>query len=189
MNIYTYITIFLWLGLFTYWFINARKVKAAVQVQSKVSRYIYLSFLILGFALVYCRAFGWGVLGEQIFPANQLTGIIGVIVCLGGISFAIWARKTLGNNWSGEVTLKQEHELIQTGPYRFVRHPIYTGFETALMGAIITVGQLKGLLGLSIIFVNHYFKTRMEEEIMYKQFPVQYPAYAKRVKRLIPFIF
>jgi protein-S-isoprenylcysteine O-methyltransferase Ste14 len=189
MSIYTGITIFCWAVLLTYWFTNAQKVKAAEHTQSRLSRYIYLLFMVSGFVIVYARVLAIGLLGYQIIPANDVSGITGVVVCISGVAFAIWARTALGDNWSGEVTLKKEHELIQSGPYKIVRHPIYTGFEIGLLGVAITIGQMKGLVGLSILFVNHYFKTRMEEEIMYRQFPLQYPEYAKRVKRLIPFIF
>ncbi len=189
MSIYTGITIFCWAVLLTYWFINAPRVKAAVQTQSRISRYLYMLIMISGFVIVYARIFAIGILGFQLIPANDITGITGAVVCISGVAFAIWARRTLGTNWSAEVTLKKEHELVQSGPYKIVRHPIYTGFEIGLLGVAITIGQLKGLVGLSMVFVNHYFKTRMEEEIMYSQFPAKYPEYVKRVKRLVPFVF
>lgn len=189
MSIYTGITIFCWAVLITYWFINAQKIKAAAQTQSRISRYLYLLVMVSGYVIVYARVFAIGILSYRIIPKNDVTGIIGLAVCISGVAFAIWARRTLGTNWSGEVTLKKEHELVQSGPYKIVRHPIYTGFEIGLLGVAITIGQLKGLVGLSVVFVNHYFKTLMEEEIMYSQFPTQYPEYVKRVKRLVPFIF
>jgi protein-S-isoprenylcysteine O-methyltransferase Ste14 len=189
MSIYTGLTILCWCALLTYWFVKASKVKAAVQTQTKTSRYIYMVIMISGFTITYARVFAQGIFGYQLIPVNDFTGIAGLAVCISGVAFAIWARKTLGNNWSGEVTLKKEHELVQSGPYKIVRHPIYTGFEIGLLGVAITIGQLKGLVGLSIVFVNHYFKTRMEEEIMCRQFPAQYPEYIRRVKRLVPFVF
>jgi len=189
MSVYTEITIACWAVLLTYWFVNASKVKAAVQTQTALSRYVYLFFLASGFVITYARIFAVGPLGYQLIPVNDLSGIVGLAVCIGGVAFAIWARRTLGNNWSGEVTLKKEHELVQRGPYKIVRHPIYTGFEIGLLGVAITIGQVKGLLGLSIVFAAHYYKTTMEEKIMYAQFPTQYADYAKRVKRLVPFVF
>lgn len=189
MSIYTVITIVCWAVLLTYWFANAQKVKAAVQTQSRSSRMLYMFIMISGFVIVYAKVFAVGILGCQLIPKNSITGAIGSAVCISGVAFAIWARTVLGKNWSGEVTLKKEHELVQSGPYKIVRHPIYTGFEIGLLGVAITIGQLKGLVGFSMVFVNHYFKTQMEEKIMYAQFPAQYPDYAKRVKRLIPFIF
>jgi len=189
MNPYTLATVFCWIVLFTYWGVNASKVKAVVQAQSRISRYTYLFFFFSGFFIIYSPYFSIGLLARQIVPANIWSGLTGVAINIAGVAFAIWARKTLGNNWSGDVTLKKEHELVQSGPYKIVRHPIYTGFEIGLLGAAITVGQMKGLVGLSLAFCCHYYKTTMEEEIMYQQFPQQYPEYAKRVKRLIPFIF
>jgi len=188
MNNYTLLTIIFWGLLFFYWWLVSRKVKTAVYAQSSASRFVYLLFLVFSFALLYAP-FKLPLLDYQVIAHNLYTGVAGVLICLAGVAFAITARKFLGTNWSAEVTLKQEHQLIQSGPYKFVRHPIYTGFELAFFGAAITIGQLKGLVGLSILFVNHYFKTKMEEEILLQQFPGQYTLYAKRVKRLIPFIF
>jgi protein-S-isoprenylcysteine O-methyltransferase Ste14 len=189
MSIYTGATIFCWAVLLLYWFANAQKVKAAAHTQTRISRYIYMFFFISAFVIVYTRGLAIGILGYQLIPANTVSGVVGMVICISGVAFAIWARKTLGDNWSAQVTLKKEHELVQKGPYKFVRHPIYTGFEIGLLGVAITIGQLKGLVGLSIAFFCHYYKTTMEEKIMYSEFGEQYAEYAKRVKRLIPFVF
>ena len=189
MSIYTILTIGCWAVLLTYWFVNAPKVKATAETQGNLSRGLYMLVMVSAFVITYAKAFAIGVLGYQLIPAGDVSGAVGLGVCISGVAFAIWARRTLGDNWSGRVTLKKEHELIQSGPYRIVRHPIYTGFEIGLLGVAITIGQLKGLAGVSILFANHYFKTRMEEEIMYRTFPTQYADYARRVKRLIPFVF
>ena len=189
MNTYTVITLFFWFVLFIYWGINAQKVKSAVQKQSRFSRYLYLFLFFSGWFIIYSPYCAVGILGYQLIPASAASGIAGVIISACGVAFAIWARKTLGANWSGDVTLKKEHELIQSGPYQFVRHPIYTSFEIGLLGVAITVGQLKGLVGLSLVFACHYYKSAMEEKIMYQQFGDRYDDYAKRVKRLVPFVF
>lgn len=186
---YLLITILCWCTFFTYWGIKANKVKAAVYTQGRASRLIYLFFLFFSLFSVYIPAFAVGVLGCQVIPVSTLSEIMGVIICMAGVAFAIWARRTLGTNWSAKVTLKKEHELVQSGPYSIVRHPIYTGFEMATLGPAIVVGQLKGFVALAIIFIAHVLKIRMEEELMNKQFPSQYAEYAKRVKRLIPFVF
>ena len=116
-------------------------------------------------------------------------GIIGAVISALGVAFAIWARKTLGDNWSANVTLKKEHELIQSGPYKIVRHPIYTGFELCFLGAAITIGQAKGFVALLIIFIAHNLKIAMEEKLMHQQFGERYVLYSKRVKKLVPFIY
>jgi protein-S-isoprenylcysteine O-methyltransferase Ste14 len=189
MRSYTLITIFCWCALLGYWFYNARKVKSSVYSQTTASRAVYMFFLLFSFGLLYFNVFAVGVLGYQLIPVNQLTGIVGVLICVMGVAFAIWARKILGDNWSAKITLKQGHQLIQSGPYKYVRHPIYTGFEIAFLGTAITIGQMKGFVGLSILFLNHYYKTTMEEELLREQFRDEYAGYARRVKRLIPFIF
>lgn len=189
INYYVLVTVLCWCVFFTYWGIKANKVKAAVYTQGRASRVVYLFFLFFSLINVYIPLFSFGVLGCQVIPVSAWSGITGVIICMEGVAFAIWARYTLGTNWSAKVTLKKEHELIQHGPYKIVRHPIYTGFELATLGPVIAIGQLKGFVALAIIFTAHVLKIRMEEEIMNKQFPSQYAAYAKRVKRLIPYVF
>lgn len=189
INYYVLVTVLCWCTFFTYWGIKANKVKAAVYTQGRASRMAYLFFVFFSLFSVYIPYFAVGVLGYQVIPVSAWSGITGMVVSVAGVAFAIWARKTLGANWSAKVTLKKEHELIQRGPYSIVRHPIYTGFELATLGPVIVIGQLKGFVALAIIFIAHVLKIRMEEEIMNKQFPSQYAEYTKKVKRLIPFVF
>jgi len=94
----------------------------------------------------------------------------------------------LGRNWSGTVTLKEDHELIVRGPYRPVRHPIYTGLLAMVIATVIQQGHIGGMIGLILIFVSLWIKSSYEEEVMRKQFPDQYVAYRERVKRIIPFV-
>jgi protein-S-isoprenylcysteine O-methyltransferase Ste14 len=86
------------------------------------------------------------------------------------------------------VTLKEDHELIVRGPYHLVRHPIYSGLLAMLTATAIEQGQIAGMLGLIFAFVSFWIKLNNEEEVMRKQFPDQYAAYAERFKRIIPFI-
>ena len=102
--------------------------------------------------------------------------------------FAIWARNVLGRNWSGIVTLKQDHELIRTGPYRYVRHPIYTGLLIAFAGSAIARGEWRGLLALAIAFVALWRKLKLEEQWMIETFGDAYRRYRDEVRALIPFV-
>jgi protein-S-isoprenylcysteine O-methyltransferase len=188
-NIYTLLTLFGWTVLFVYWFVKASAVKTAVYSQSNLQRRIYLFFLLLSFALIYLPQLSIGFLGYQLFPANAVSGTAGLIICALALAFAIWARTTLGSNWSGNVTLKKEHELVQSGPYSIVRHPIYTGFFFGMLGAAVTIGQVKGFVALPIIFFNHRYKILLEEKLMLQQFPDAYPDYSKKTAAYIPFLF
>lgn len=100
----------------------------------------------------------------------------------------IWARKILAGNWSSDVTLKQGHELVKAGPYRFVRHPIYTGLLLMCLGAAIDIGLLRAWLGVALVFVGFWIKLNQEETLMLRHFPDDYPTYRKQVKALVPFV-
>jgi len=95
---------------------------------------------------------------------------------------------TLGGNWSSEVALKQGHELVKTGPYRFVRHPIYTGLLLMCLGTAIVPGQLRSWLGFLLLCAGFWIKLKQEETLMLQHFPDEYPVYRRQVKVLIPFI-
>ena len=103
-----------------------------------------------------------------------------------GLLFAVWARIHLGRNWSGSVTIKQEHELITSGPYAIVRHPIYTGLLLALIGTAMARAEWRGLLAVLIATAALWRKFRVEERWMTEQFGQQYKAYGARVPALVP---
>lgn len=113
---------------------------------------------------------------------------VGVGLCLAGFGFAIWARMHLGRNWGMPMSLRQGHELVTSGPYTYVRHPIYTGIMLAMIGSALTVGLLWMLLFV-IYFAYFIFSARTEEKMMLAQFPDAYPAYRRRTKMLVPFVF
>jgi protein-S-isoprenylcysteine O-methyltransferase Ste14 len=102
------------------------------------------------------------------------------------VAFAIWARATLGRNWSAVVQVKQGHELVERGPYRWVRHPIYTGLLMGFLGTACALGEWRGLLGTAIVGVSFWFKLKLEERWMREQFGARYEDYMRRVKALIP---
>src|SRR5205823_12230299 len=87
-----------------------------------------------------------------------------VVLCIAGLAFCIWARFTLGRNWSGVVTLKGGHELIMRGPYAVVRHPIYTGLLTMFVATVIVLGHVAGIIALPLVFVSIWIKLRHEEK-------------------------
>jgi protein-S-isoprenylcysteine O-methyltransferase Ste14 len=125
---------------------------------------------------------------QSTFPHTQAKAWTAAVLCIAGLAFTIWARATLGRNWSGAVTLKECHELIDRGPYRLVRHPIYTGLMTMFVATVIALGHLGGIIGALLVFVSFCIKLGDEEKLMLEQFPDQYAAYEQRVKRIIPFV-
>ena len=113
---------------------------------------------------------------------------LGAALTFAGIAFAIWARVWIAGNWSSDVTLKRNHELIVSGPYAFVRHPIYTGILLALTGTALAVGEWRGLLAVVLAGAAFWRKLGIEEAVMRRQFGEAYTGYAERVSALIPFI-
>lgn len=131
-----------------------------------------------------------GFLSVPITPHDELVGLGGLALDLAGIGFAIWARLALGANWSGIVaTTKEGHELVQTGPYAIVRHPIYAGILLAMIGTALTLGTLAGYIGLLCGFVAIMIRVNVEESLMSRQFNEAYEAYRRRTKKLVPFLW
>ncbi len=113
---------------------------------------------------------------------------IGLALTAIGIGFAIAARLWIGSNWSGRVTIKEQHQLIQSGPYSLVRHPIYSGLLLALLGTALVHGELRGLAGFALAALGWVLKLRTEEAFLSQQFGDAYLDYKQRVKALVPFV-
>jgi protein-S-isoprenylcysteine O-methyltransferase Ste14 len=118
-----------------------------------------------------------------------VTEFLGVSICVFGLGTAIWSRKTLGDNWSQDVEFKQGHKLIVRGPYRFARHPIYTGHLLMALGTAIASGLLIAFIGAICFVAGFWIKLRQEERLLLAHFPEEYPAYKARVRALVPFLF
>ncbi len=180
-----------WIVFLCYWFVSARSTKRTRESQGATAIIRHRLLMLLAFALlvVFARGFSVFPFSLTIVPESITTNIIGASVCFLGLAGAIWARRTLAGNWSSSVTFKENHELIQNGPYRFVRHPIYTSILTMFLGSAIVIGRLGGFLGLMVYFGTFWIKSRQEEALMLRHFSEDYAAYRKRVKALIPYVF
>jgi protein-S-isoprenylcysteine O-methyltransferase Ste14 len=110
----------------------------------------------------------------------------GTLLTWMGVAIAIWARVHIGQYWSGLITLKEDHKLIQTGPYSYVRHPIYTGLLLATVGTALAQRKWQGLLAVAIILVAHIRKARKEEALMTSQFGDIYQEYRRNSGFLLP---
>jgi protein-S-isoprenylcysteine O-methyltransferase Ste14 len=114
---------------------------------------------------------------------------VGAIVQAGFILLAVWARRHLGRNWSAEVRIAVDHQLVRTGPYRLLRHPIYTAMLGMFLGTAIAASQYHALLGLAILLVAYLRKTRLEEHILRQTFVADYDAYCRGTWALVPLLF
>ncbi|HXQ79928.1 MAG TPA: isoprenylcysteine carboxylmethyltransferase family protein [Opitutaceae bacterium] len=175
----------LWLGAVAYWVFSARGNKRTVYRSNPVWR--MLSGIGIVGLFVLFDAFP-EFFHKHVYVATQAGEAAGIMTCAAGLALAIWARHTLGRNWSGTPTIKEGHELVENGPYRLVRHPIYTGILVAVAGTGIGSGQVKHLFILGAALALLWAKLRIEEGLMLRQFPHAYPGYMKRTKALIPFV-
>jgi protein-S-isoprenylcysteine O-methyltransferase Ste14 len=175
-----------WISLAVYWNISARSVKSAAEEQDPAGRLARMP-VWLGFILLVA---GWvPSLGLIAIRRTLLSDSIGVGICMMGLLLAIWSRKVLGAEWSQDVELKQGHKLVERGPYRLMRHPIYTGHLLMGLGTAIASGSLVGFVGLASLMAGFWIKLNQEERLLLRGFPMEYPEYQARVKALIPYLF
>ena len=136
----------------------------------------------------WLRGRGLVVLGERFLPLAAWSFWVGSALTAAGLLFAMWARRRLGGNWSGTVTIKEGHELITGGPYAIVRHPIYTGLLLALVGSAIASGDWRGVLAFALAFLALWRKLRLEERWLRDQFGEPFQVYCRQVAALVPFV-
>ena len=175
----------MWLVFIIVWMLAAIASKRTVRRQTLSSRILQGVIVILGFLLLL-QPWRFQALDIRFVPAAPATTVCGLTLTAAGIGIAFWARFALGRNWSGTVTVKQDHQLIRNGPYRIVRHPIYSGFLLAMAGTAIGYGMMTCLLGLALTFVGLWTKWKTEEKFMVEQFGAQYLQYRREVKAVIP---
>jgi protein-S-isoprenylcysteine O-methyltransferase Ste14 len=177
-----------WIIFIAVWLVAAASTKRTIYRESSGERARYWVLLVIAYVLVFrSNTFPWP-LNWLAIPHTTSSAWTGAFLCVSGLVFAVWARLILGRNWSGVVTLKEGHELIERGPYRIVRHPIYTGMLAMFAGTAIAIGYFGGFLGLLSLFLSFWLKLKREERLMLKHFPEEYAAYQRRVKRIIPFL-
>jgi len=178
-----------WIVFLVYWQVKAANTKTTRRLEpalSRVLRVLVFAIVIVLFSTTWIPL-PW--LYRQLWPVGLWPFWMGAAVTIAGILFAVWAREHLGRNWSRSVTIKEDHELITTGPYAVVRHPIYTGILAGFLGMAIAVSQVRGVVALVLIFFVLWVKFRMEEQWMRSQFGETYAEYAHQTAALVPYLF
>jgi protein-S-isoprenylcysteine O-methyltransferase Ste14 len=171
------------------WLIAALNTKPVARALSLRVRLVQRIVLFLAYFLVFLPQFRVGFLGKHVFPPYRPAGYAGFALTLAGLAFAWWARVYLGRNWSSIPMVREAHELIRTGPYSIVRHPIYTGLLLALLGTAIALGEIRGFLGFILMLIELKIRSSVEEKFMTEEFPRDYPQYKQKVKALVPYLW
>ncbi|MGB8521981.1 MAG: isoprenylcysteine carboxylmethyltransferase family protein, partial [Candidatus Acidiferrales bacterium] len=169
-----------------YWSIAAKDSKPTKSAESKWSRGLHL-FLVNGAVLLLILPVPG--LTRRFLPANHFVVAVGLLIEAAFILLAVWARRHLGSNWSGEVRVAAEHQLVRSGPYRFIRHPIYTAVLGMYCGVAIVSGEIHAPIALVIVTLAYWRKIRMEERAMGQTFGADHEAYRRDTWALVPFLF
>ena len=177
-----------WISFFVYWQIKAARTKTTQRLEPAASRILRLFIFLIAIALLVIPRIPLRLLYLQVWPVGFWPFWLGAAVTIAGLLFAVWARGYLGSNWSRSVTIKQDHELITTGPYAMVRHPIYTGILTGFIGMAIAISQVRGVIVFVLFFLAFWIKLRMEEQWMRSQFGETYATYARKTAALAPYL-
>jgi protein-S-isoprenylcysteine O-methyltransferase Ste14 len=176
----------LWLAFLAYWLISALKRKKTKARESFSQRIRYMLPLLVGCFLIFGNGSQYWRFDTRFVRDTANTQLVGVLLIASGLGFACWARYHLGENWSGVVTLKEGHELIRTGPYRNIRHPIYTGMLLGLLGTAIAIGTIGGLIGFVIAWASFYAKARREESFLAKEFGASFTEHQRHTGMFLP---
>jgi protein-S-isoprenylcysteine O-methyltransferase Ste14 len=168
-----------WIIFWVYWLASAFGAKAGRGDRRRIP----LTGLTALSVLLLVRVFRGGSLGVH----SPVLGAIGAVVFTSGIALAIWARVHLGRNWGMPMSQKAEPELVTSGPYRFVRHPIYSGLLAGVLGTALAT-NLIGLIIGAVLGGYFYYSASVEEKNLTASFPTAYPAYRAATKMLIPFV-
>jgi protein-S-isoprenylcysteine O-methyltransferase Ste14 len=178
----------LWAGWLLYWRIAALDVKATRRREPYSSLFLNRLLLAAGALLLVFRHLLPHWLSARFLPLSMAVYWLGLVMLASGLALAVWARLCLGRNWSGTVTVKQDHELVRSGPYRFVRHPIYCGLLLAILGTAFAIGEWRALIAFALIVASLVLKIRTEERFMQETFGDDYERYRAAVAALIPFM-
>ncbi|MGB6158342.1 MAG: isoprenylcysteine carboxylmethyltransferase family protein [Acidobacteriaceae bacterium] len=169
-----------------YWSAAAKDSAPTQSSESVWSRRLHLIVLNSAVLLLILPVPG---LTRRFLPASRILTVAGLAIEIAGILFAFWARRHLGRNWSGEVRIATGHQLVRSGPYKTIRHPIYTGVLAMYAGVMLVSGQIHALLGFLIIAVAYWRKLCLEEKILSTNFGPDWDSWRRETWALVPPLF
>lgn len=177
-----------WGAVLLCWLWSARRIKATERIEPATTRLVaYWLPLAVAFVLLGPGEwFGDSWLHERVFPRAIGFQWAALSACVAGAALSVWSRRVLGSNWSSVVVVKHDHALVEAGPYRWVRHPIYTGLLLLFMGNAMLVGDWRGVVAVAIVFASFWRKLRLEETWLTARFGPAYRDYRARTGALLP---
>jgi protein-S-isoprenylcysteine O-methyltransferase Ste14 len=176
------VVVVVWAAFWTYWLATAFGTKRG-RVAWRGELGIRLVLFVLVVVLV--RA---GVFRRADLSTSPWRAVVGLTLIVAGLGVAVWARVHLGRNWGTPMSRKEDPEMVTSGPYRHVRHPIYSGLLVAGIGTAVALSWV-GLVAVALAGVYFVYSAVMEERILVREFPDSYPAYRRTTKMLLPYVF
>lgn len=176
-----------WIVFLIYWFISSFFAKKSVTKRNLGWKWILIAVFLIILANLGIKFLN--LYFSPLFSPSYTIDFIASSFAILGVMGAVWARTVLGRNWSGYVTYKKNHELVTNGPYRWVRHPIYSSILLMLIGTFLYYPSLWIITVFPVYIGIFFWRMGKEEEIMIKLFGNKYRNYMKRTKRLIPFVW
>jgi len=175
-----------WYVFAVFWLITALRTRRVKAAEKSADRLATLAVMCVAFFLLFDDRWRTGPLDRRFLLAENWIAWAGIVLTCLGVAIAIWARLCLGEYWSARVTLKEGHQLIRSGPYRYVRHPIYTGMLLGAVGATLVLGEWRGVLAVVLILATHSRKAAREEALLRAEFGEEYAAYQRSTGFLFP---
>jgi len=178
----------MWIAFMLYWLVAARGAKPLRWREGWRGRALDTLLIVPALLLPMPEHFWPAALNARFVPRGWTLPLLGNALEAAGLGFAVWARVHLGREWSSVVALKQDHRLIRSGPYGFLRHPIYSGVLFALLGTALAIGAWRALLGVVCLAAAFLRRVAAEEKQLAQAFP-DYAAYQRETAALIPFLY
>jgi len=178
----------IWIAFGVYWLMAARRGKAARESLSESPgyRFFRVFLLLITFALLFAKWTAVGFLGRSFLPKTHPLPYFGFALSLAGLAIAIWARISLGQYWSDKIVLKVNHQLVRSGPYARMRHPIYTGVLLGVAGTALLVDEWRGVLTFLVLLTNYVVKAKREDRVLAEAFGNDFADHKMRAGFLLP---
>jgi protein-S-isoprenylcysteine O-methyltransferase Ste14 len=175
-----------WIIFLAYWLLASLRVNKIERHEPPGEKLFRIVASLVGFVLLYNNDPRFGVLNRRFVPRSYWAFFLGAALTWAGVAFAIWARIHIGRYWSASVALKAGHELIRTGPYSRIRHPIYTGILMAVAGTALAVGRYRGIAAFAIILAGFVWKSKREEALLAGQFGAAFDEHRRHTGFFLP---
>jgi protein-S-isoprenylcysteine O-methyltransferase Ste14 len=176
----------LWLGFMIYWSVAARHTAPTKSRESHASRRLHELLLNGALLLIFVPVPGFE---RRILPSGWWVVVVGLAIQAASMLLAVSARRHLGRNWSAEISKKADHELVRSGPYGLVRHPIYTAILGMFLGMATVSGDLHAFVGVVLVAIAYARKIRLEEKNLREVFGASYDDYVRSTRALVPWVF